>query len=98
MNVVKKCVNFCRRQGLNHREFREFLKDFDAEFGDIPFYCEVRWLSIAGTLSRFFSLIEIIALFLDMKGEPEPLLRDKQWIADLAFMTDITKFLNDLNV
>jgi len=33
-----------------------------------------------------------------MKGQPEPLLEDKQWVADLAFLVDVTKLLADLNV
>ena len=98
IDVVKRCVNICRKQGLNHRDFREFLNDFDAEFGDVPFYCEVRWLSIAKTLRVFFALIALISTFLDMKGKPEPLLEDKQWIADLAFLADFTQILHDLNV
>ena len=28
---------------LNHREFREFLKDLEIEYGDVVFNTEVRW-------------------------------------------------------
>ncbi|CAH1987888.1 unnamed protein product, partial [Acanthoscelides obtectus] len=38
MDVVMKCVNFCRKQGVTHRQFKVFLKDLEASYGDIPFY------------------------------------------------------------
>jgi len=54
MDIVTKCVNFCRKQGLNHRQFREFLKDLEADHTDIPFYCATRWLSCAKVLRFVF--------------------------------------------
>jgi len=35
---------------------------------------------------------------MDMKGSLKPELKDEQWVADLAFMADITKYLSDLNI
>jgi len=43
MSVVIKVVNFIRARGLNHRQFRVLLEDFDYDVDDIPYYCEVRF-------------------------------------------------------
>jgi len=98
MDVVTKCVNFCRKQGLNHRQFKVFLDELEADYSDIPFYCSARWLSCAKVLKIFFALINVIQLFMDMKLSPQPILQDKVWVSDLAFMTDITGHLSDLNI
>lgn len=46
MQIVVKTVNFISARGSNHRQFKEFLKNVDAEYGDIVYYfTEVRWLS-----------------------------------------------------
>ena len=34
---VKRCVNYCRKHGLNHRQFKEFLIECEAEYGDVPY-------------------------------------------------------------
>jgi len=98
MDVVTKCVNFCRKQGLNHRQFKVFLDKLEADYSDIPFYCSARWLICAKVLKIFFALINVIQLFMDMKLSPQPILQDKVWVSDLAFMTDITGHLSDLNI
>jgi len=98
MDTVMKIVNFCAKQGLNHREFKGFLDDLESAHKDIPFYCAARWLSCSKVLSVFFDLRREIALFTDMKGSPQLDLDDEQWVADLAFMKDITGYLSDLNV
>ncbi|XP_068240968.1 general transcription factor II-I repeat domain-containing protein 2-like [Palaemon carinicauda] len=91
-------VNFIRSRGLNHREFQQLMVDIDAEYSDIKYFCEVRWLSKAGMLKRAYDLLEEIQLFLDMKGNAIPELRDKEWRYDLAFLVDITDHLSALNV
>jgi len=39
-----------------------------------------------------------VALFLEMKGKPFPQLCDYEWICDIAFCTEQTKRMNDLNI
>jgi len=70
----------------------------ECEFSDIPFYTEVRWLSCGKVLKRFFQLREEIDIFLGMKGKPMPELSDPRWVCDLGFLTDVTQYLNELNV
>ena len=60
MAVVVKTVNFFRSKGLNQREFQELLRSMDADFKDIPYYTEVRWLSRGTTLKRMFELKDAI--------------------------------------
>ena len=36
LSLVTKTVNFIRGRSLNHRQFRQLLKDLDNEFTDVP--------------------------------------------------------------
>ena len=67
------------------------------EYGDLLYHTEVRWLSRGRVLSRICDLLEEISLFLDMNGEPVAELADIKRKYDVAFMADITEFLNNLN-
>ncbi|XP_076232931.1 general transcription factor II-I repeat domain-containing protein 2-like [Calliopsis andreniformis] len=101
INIVPpiiKVVNFIRSRGLNHREFKELLKDMDSEYGDVIFNTEVRWLSRGIMLKRVYDLKNEIKLFLEMKNYPFPQFDDENWMCDFAFCVDITQHLNKLNV
>ncbi|KAK3919805.1 General transcription factor II-I repeat domain-containing protein 2 [Frankliniella fusca] len=53
--VMVKAVNKIRAHALNHTlQFQSFLAEIGCEFSDIPYYCDVRWLSRAKVLNRFF--------------------------------------------
>jgi len=54
MDVVVKTVNYIRSHGLNHRQFKELLRDLEEEFSDIPYHTEVRFLSKGKVCHRFF--------------------------------------------
>ena len=45
MQIIIKMVNFIRAKGSNHHQFQEFLKSTEADYGDIIYFSEVRWLS-----------------------------------------------------
>lgn len=96
---VVKIVNFIRASPLRHRQFREFISDIeDKNFDDLTYHNNVRWLSRGNVLKRFFNLkTEILAFLHDNKREHE-VLCDHSWLTKLAFLTDITKHLNDLNL
>lgn len=57
MNTVVKTVNIIRVRALYHREFQTFLPDVDAEYGDLLYHSEVRWLSRLCALAVLFSEI-----------------------------------------
>ncbi|XP_067391997.1 general transcription factor II-I repeat domain-containing protein 2-like [Emydura macquarii macquarii] len=97
MNTVVKTVNIIRVRALYHREFQTFLTDVDAEYGDLLYHSEVRWLSCGSVLRRFYSLRSEINQFLKEKDRPLHELSDPLWLADLAFLVDLTEHLNTLN-
>ncbi|GFV48456.1 general transcription factor II-I repeat domain-containing protein 2A [Trichonephila clavipes] len=45
MQCVSEAINFNRSNILKHRQFKEFLKDFNDLPFDILYYTEVRWLN-----------------------------------------------------
>ena len=98
MKPVVKAINYIRSKALYHRQFQQFLLDIQAEYGDVIYHNDVRWLSRGSALQRFFALREEIGQFLSEKGQPMEELSDPVWLADLAFLVDITKHLNALNV
>ena len=98
MNVVVKTINFIEARALNNRQFKTLLEDFDEDFDDLTYYCEVRWLSRSHALERFFRLREVIGIFMQSKEKPVPELEDVQWVQDLAFLADMCKHLNMLNL
>uniref|UniRef100_A0A3P9NQ97 DUF4371 domain-containing protein n=1 Tax=Poecilia reticulata TaxID=8081 RepID=A0A3P9NQ97_POERE len=89
MNTVIKTVNIIRAKGLYHREFQAFLSD--------PAHSDVRWLSRGSVLQRFYLLRSEIDRFLKEKDRPLHELSDPLWLADLAFLVDLTHHLNTLN-
>uniref|UniRef100_A0A3B3TV26 SPIN-DOC-like zinc-finger domain-containing protein n=1 Tax=Poecilia latipinna TaxID=48699 RepID=A0A3B3TV26_9TELE len=96
MNTVIT-VNIIRAKGLYHREFQAFLSDVDADYGDILYHSDVRWLSHGSVLQRFYSLRSEIDRFLKEKDRALHELSDPLWLADLAFLVDLTHHLNTLN-
>ena len=53
MDVVIKCVNQIRTKALKHRQFQSFLEEVGAEYEDLIYHCDVRWLSRGKVLERF---------------------------------------------
>ena len=98
MDVVVETVNFIRSRRLTHRQFKSFLADMDSEYGELLYHTEIRWLSRGNVLKRFFALRNEIASFLEMKNKAVPLLADATFQCYLAFLTDITYHLNELNL
>ncbi|XP_023211663.1 general transcription factor II-I repeat domain-containing protein 2A-like, partial [Centruroides sculpturatus] len=94
---IIKLINFIKSRELNHREFKEFLKDLETEYGDVVFNTEVHWLSRGAMLKRVYNLKSEIQLFLDMKGYAFPHFGNKEWMCDFGFLIDMTQHLNDLN-
>ena len=98
MSTVVSCVNFIKSRALNHRQFQEFLDDMDAEYGTLAYYCEVRWLSKGKMLKQFYELREEVFVFMEMKGKSVSELQNEDWVRELAFLVDLTSYLNELNL
>ncbi|XP_070398336.1 general transcription factor II-I repeat domain-containing protein 2 [Nothobranchius furzeri] len=97
MKPVIKAINYICSKTLCHRQFQQFLLDIQAEYEDVLYHSDVRWLSRGSALQHFFSLREEIGQFLTKKGQPMPQLNDPVWLADLGFLVDIMRHLNALN-
>ncbi|XP_076811806.1 general transcription factor II-I repeat domain-containing protein 2-like [Clavelina lepadiformis] len=98
ISVVTDCINFIKKRDLNNRIFKQVLKDFDADYDDLLYYCAVRWTSCGNMLRRFNSLLPEIIEFRNLKKCPLTEIEDENWLCDLGFMVDFTKYLNELNV
>jgi hypothetical protein len=62
MDTVISTISYIRKNGLAHRQFQQFLEEIEAEYGDVIYFTEVRWLSRDAALKRFFTLREEIYL------------------------------------
>ena len=83
MNTVVKNVNISQSQGLYHKQFQSFLSDVDTE--------------CSAVLQRSYSLKSKIYQFLKVKDQPVDEKTESQWLADLAFLVDLTGHCNALN-
>ena len=69
----------------------------ETEFERILFQTEVRWLSKANCLSRFYSLFDTIVEFLE-KANPQ-LIKDVQKAKfDVAYLSDVYDKFNAMNL
>ena len=98
MEIDVKTVNFLKSRGLNHRQFKTFLEQSEADFGDVIYFSAVRWLSRGATLKRFFNLRKEIREFMETKGQDLKQLSDTKWLCDLALLVDVNTCLSDLNL
>lgn len=97
MRVVNGVVKDIRKKGLNHRQFRHFLKEIDAAYEDVPYFSEVRWLSRGKMMSRVYDLRSEILQFYDQKDMEIEEFTDEQFMNDFAFIVDMLSHLNELN-
>lgn len=101
MNPVVRCINYIRAKALNRRQFRLLFEEEIREYGELQLYCAVRWLSRGSMLKHFFNLREQVLQFLEQKGAlpfDVDLLKNTSWLSDLAFLVDVTNYLNILNL
>jgi hypothetical protein len=47
---------------------------------------------------RFYDFRQDIADFMDIKGNTINQVKDDEWVCDLAFLVDVTVYLNELNL
>ena len=55
MDPAVHAVNSIRAHRLKHRQFRSFLEDIEADFTDVLYYTNVRWLSMGIVLKRVWN-------------------------------------------
>lgn len=105
MKISVKIINRLRggHNALTHRKLIEFLKNIDADHGDVLMYTEVRWLSRGKCLERLFDLRAEIEMFLQelacsKDAEILDSLKSPNFLYDLSFLADITQHINNLNL
>ena len=87
-----------KRRDLNSRLFKKLLEDFNVDYHNLIYCCEVRWISRSEMLTRFYLLRNETGQFMIMQGNPVLKLSDSRWLCDLAFMIDISKHFSKLNI
>ena len=96
MSVVVSIINYLQTRKLKHRLFKSFLEE--ADYGDVVYHTNVRWLCRAKVLKRFIALKDEITKFSETEPQDFSELNDSSWNEDLFFLCDITSHLNDLNI
>ena len=79
--AVTTTVNCIRTNALNHRKFKKFLSDIDADYGDVVVFTAVRSLSCAACFKRFYNRLPEIKMFAEGKKSISQ-LGNEAWIAD----------------
>ncbi|XP_026481537.1 protein FAM200A-like [Ctenocephalides felis] len=83
---------------LNTRLFRELCQDGEAEYTDLLYHTEVRWLSRGNVLNRVWTLKNEVEMFLvSQKNILAEHFNNSSWIAYLAYLADIFESINILN-
>jgi len=101
MDPVVRCINYIRAKALNRRQFKLLFEEEIRDYGELQLYCAERWLSRCSMLKHFFNLREQVLQFLEQKGALPweiDLLKNTSWLSDLAFLVDVTNYLNILNL
>ena len=95
-NKVLEIVHFS--DSIHHRQFRELLINNDeTDIVDVPFYCQVRWLSRGNILSKIFKLTQQIVSFYE-KQKKHCYLSDFDFIRNAAFLCNLMSKQNKLNI
>ena len=94
-------VNLIRAHGLKHRQFRSFLEDMNADFTEVLYHTNVRWLSMGRVLKkRVWEIKTEIVMLFDMENiscDFSKEMKSEKWICDFAFAVDIFQKLNELS-
>lgn len=84
MSTMVKTINLIQSRVLNHHVLRAFPSEIDAQFGDLIYHSDVRWLSHGTVLERSYSLRYEIDHFLK-EGHSYVELSKPECLADLIF-------------
>lgn len=107
LKLIAKSINIVRggNKALLHRQFKKFLEDmysYNSKFGDLVLYNHARWLSAGTCHERFFAIRKELPAFLQQFvasdiAELEGKLQSLEFLKELAFLTDFTNHLNEMN-
>ena len=95
---VVKIAKYITGSAINSRLFALLCDNMQADHRQLFFHSSVRWLSRGKVLSRVYELRNELEVFLhNRKRDWAKLFRDEQWLALLAYLTDIFVIINGLN-
>ncbi|XP_023720331.1 protein FAM200A-like [Cryptotermes secundus] len=98
MHDVINVVSVVKGHALNTRLFRELCRDGEAEYTDLHYHTEVRWLSRGNVLNRVWVLKTELEIFMvDQKHVLADNFTNFSWVAHLAYLADIFEYVNALN-
>nr|XP_039264455.1 zinc finger BED domain-containing protein 5-like isoform X1 [Styela clava]XP_039264457.1 zinc finger BED domain-containing protein 5-like isoform X1 [Styela clava] len=99
LNRVIKIVNFVKTSALNTRLFKVLCEDLGSDHSCLLYHTEVRWLSRGNTTKRLFEMRDELLLFFQQKDHDfQNDLQDEDFIAKLAYLSDIFETFNHLNL
>ena len=94
-----KVVNLIKARALNSRMFTIMCNDMGAKHDKLLLHTEVQWLSRGKVLFQLFELCAEVLLFLiDINSPFQNLFCDNVWLSKLAYLADVFRFLNELNI
>ena len=99
LNRVVKIVKFVKTSALNTRLFKVLCEDLGSDPTCLLYHTEVRWLSPGNTTKRLFEMRNELLLYFQQKDHDFPNdLEDEEFIAWLAYLSDIFEAFNHLNL
>ncbi|XP_012578182.1 PREDICTED: zinc finger MYM-type protein 6 isoform X2 [Condylura cristata] len=92
-------LSFIKSNALNSRMLTILCEKMGSELVNLPLYAEVRWMLKGNILTRLFELRHEIEIFLNQKcSDLAKYFLDEEWIAKLAYLSDIFSLINELNL
>lgn len=93
-------VNFIKTRPIKSRVFSAVCEEMGGEHQAVLFHNEARWLSQGKVLSRVFELREEIRVFFEQEQKYEDAAKfsNENFLAKLAYLSDISGKLNELNL
>lgn len=98
MTDIVGVVNFIKTRPLKTRVFSAICEEMGAEHQAVLFHSEARWLSRGKVLSRVFELRDQIRMFSEQEHDLAEKCSDENFLAKLAYLSDIFGKLNELNL
>ena len=99
LDVVVKMVNYIKNKLLISRLFAKPCQEMGANYANLLFHTEARWLSRGKALSQVYELKdELLSFFCTEKQEEFcGLFFNDNWISKLASLADTFGHLNNIN-
>ncbi|KFM75307.1 hypothetical protein X975_03475, partial [Stegodyphus mimosarum] len=95
--LIVSVVNTIRVRALQDRQLKSFLTDVEAQYEDVIYHNNVKWLSLGKLIKRVYVLPNEILLFLDTKKASHDFVakvRCEEWRYEMMCAANIFDKLN----